>query len=103
MTPLNIPPPQVLREMREGLGLSQNELADALAIGKNGAKHIRHWEKDPDYHPTNAVMQSLRYLIALQAVYRLGQRGAPPDYQHWLAFHELVAHTASKSLPEFMR
>lgn len=36
---------EVIREKREGLGISTKEFSDALGLGKGGEKLLRLWEE----------------------------------------------------------
>lgn len=60
-----IPPPDELRRIREGLGLSQAEFAAALGFGPNGARTVRQWEQDQGFKPTGLAWAAIRYLFAL--------------------------------------
>lgn len=64
-----IPSPSALREIREKLMLSQNELSRALGFGPNGADVIRAWEKGErggkEFKPTPTAWAALRYLLML--------------------------------------
>jgi len=68
-----MPKPANLRKMRESLGLSQTELADALGFGVNGPRTIRAWESGErdgkPFHPTPTALAAFKYLICLYEVY----------------------------------
>jgi hypothetical protein len=72
--PTIVPLSGELRRMREGLGLSQSELSDALGFGPNGAKTIRDWEHGrrggEPFKPTGVAWTAFRYLVFLVSVYR---------------------------------
>lgn len=63
-----------LRLIREGLGLSQTELAGALGFGPNGAQTVRAWEygeKDgKPFWPTPLAWAALRYLVMVVEMYQ---------------------------------
>ena len=69
-----IPSGNELRRMREELGLSQSELANALGFGANGAKVIRDWEHgdraDQPFKPNPTSWAAFRYLFLLVSIYR---------------------------------
>lgn len=58
-----------LRLLREDLGLSQEELAEALGFGPNGHRVVRGWEKG-GAGPNPTSWKALRYLSILVAIYR---------------------------------
>lgn len=62
-----IPPPGELRRLREGLRLSQSELASALGFGPNGDRTVRSWEQG-DIVPTPTAWCCFRYLVALSLI-----------------------------------
>lgn len=68
-----IPKPSALREMRENLGLSQAELAEALGFASGGERTIRSWEKGErdgkPFEPTGLAWAAFRYLDILVTVY----------------------------------
>lgn len=70
MTSIEIPSPAVLRALREELGLSQNELAMALGLGRDGARIVRSWEagywKGDPFTPTGPAWAAFRYLVAIK-------------------------------------
>lgn len=64
---------RTLREMREALGLSQRELAEAIGLGKqngSGERIVRSWEHDPACIPSGAAWHAIRYLTAVAGLYR---------------------------------
>ena len=69
-----IPSANELRRMREELGLSQSELANALGFSANGAKVIRDWEHgdraDQPFKPNPTSWAAFRYLALLVDIYR---------------------------------
>lgn len=48
---MNAMTPSDLRKARKRLGLTQNELAGALRMGKNGYQSISRWETDGNTVP----------------------------------------------------
>jgi transcriptional regulator with XRE-family HTH domain len=70
---IETPSPDDLRRIRERLGLSQRELADALGFTPNGTATIRAWETGErdgtPFRPTPLAVMALRYLDALVLVY----------------------------------
>lgn len=67
--PKDAPYASQLRLLREDLGLSQAELADALGFGPNGERVVRSWENG-DQQPNPTSWKAMRYLAILVAVYR---------------------------------
>lgn len=63
------PSADALRQLREQLGLSQSELAQALGFGANGARVVRGWE-DGTFVPNPTSWKALRYLVLVTSVYR---------------------------------
>lgn len=72
-----IPTGPELRQIREHLGLSQNELSDALGFGSRGARTIRNWEQDPTFRPTPLAWCALRYLLTVVEIYKEMDRESP--------------------------
>ena len=54
--------PADLRKARKHLGLSQNELAGALGMGKNGYQSVSRWERDGSDIP-GPVQVAVRCLL----------------------------------------
>lgn len=74
MLPISPPVPNELRLIREGLGLSQPELAGVLGFSPlNGHKTIRDWEhgtRDGEpFAPTPTAWAALRYLVMVVELY----------------------------------
>jgi len=67
---INNPTCEDLRMIREGLGLSQEEFAEALGFkAETGARLIRRWEGDAKYAPTSSVWKCIKYLVLLYQVH----------------------------------
>lgn len=71
-----IPNPNILRKMREDMGISQYELAAALRLGPNGPKVIRDWETGErsgrPFTPTPLAWHAFRCLALLADLYFTG-------------------------------
>ena len=62
-----------LRVVREELGLSQAEFAEALSLSDprgNGAQFVRKWETG-ERPPSGTAIAAIRYLCALHRVYEM--------------------------------
>lgn len=81
----DIPSPDDLRRVREHLGLSQEELAQALAFAPQGVRVIRSWEKGEIVkgemvRPTPTVWAAIRYrLLVHELCLKLISHGIPID------------------------
>lgn len=66
------PDPNLIRQIREWLRLSQSEFAAVLGFGRNGDKTIRDLEvgsrQGLPFDPTNTSIVALRGLVALKLV-----------------------------------
>jgi transcriptional regulator with XRE-family HTH domain len=78
--PIEEPSRLCLRECREYLGLSQNELAAAIGFRDNGADVIRAWEQGERYGrpfaPTPLAWAALRMLVIAVRLWRSLPSGA---------------------------
>lgn len=88
------PSPAELRQVRESLGMSQPELAEALGFS-DGARTVRAWEageRDGQaFKPSGTALQAFRFLIAIQKV-RTGCKTSRFAYS-----------ILSRAVPEFAR
>lgn len=91
----DVPAPAALRRIREGLGLSQAELAEELGFGRHGEHVVRFWESGSrygkPYAPTPLAWRALRFMTLTVEAYRSMGMGRPETA--WLKF----------SLPEALR
>ena len=69
LVPKDPPLADNMRLLREDLGMSQNELAEALGFGPNGGKVVRSWESG-ESAPNPTSWKAMRYLSMLVAIYR---------------------------------
>lgn len=70
--------PREIRAIREHLGMSREDLADALMLDKNGPDRIRRWETPPHrskYQPISGPAAVA--IMAMLAGYR------PPPIDDW--------------------
>lgn len=74
-----IPDRATLRQIREGLGLSQAEFATILGFRPNGAQTVRRWETEDDFKPTNTLWQAIRYLVMVVETYKSCPPGEKRD------------------------
>lgn len=66
-----VPSGDGLRQIRERIGLSQTELAQALFKNAKNAHVVRKWETDREhFRPTPLAWTALRYLLVTVEVYR---------------------------------
>lgn len=71
-----IPTPEILRQLREEIGLSQSELASELGFTKNGADVVRGWESGirngQKCHPTNLAWRCFRLIVVACRAVNMG-------------------------------
>jgi DNA-binding transcriptional regulator YiaG len=56
--------PERIREIRTGLGLSQNALAEVLRLGPNGGRTVRRWESGqvPISGPASVALELMKLM-----------------------------------------
>lgn len=101
-----IPSPDELRKMREAMGLSQPELAEALGFGPiNGPDIIRAWEagerSGKTFTPKLPTLLAMRYLEAMHNVITTIDAEADDD-EAWDRLSAAI-HAMRRAIPEFMR
>ena len=69
MVPIDIPTAGDLRQIREGLGLSQSEFGSVLGFGPKAERVVRRWEDDEAFRPTPLAWAAIRYLVMLLDLY----------------------------------